>query len=157
MSRLAVISLLTVLGLGACASDQREALCVHTLAGDVHMFQVELARSREERRTGLMHRTELAEDAGMLFDFGQAQIITMWMKNTPLSLDMLFISESGRILRIAEDSEPFSLKQIPSVRPARAVLEVRAGTSKRLGIRAGDHIIHSVFDNGDCDERLTDA
>ncbi len=114
------------------------------------MFQVELADSHEKRRQGLMHRTTLAEDAGMLFDFEREQPINMWMKNTPLSLDMLFIGDGGRIVRIAENTEPYSLKRIPSGRPARAVLEVRAGTSARLGIEVGDHIVHAIFGDQNC-------
>ena len=150
MPRFALVSLLALLTCGACAGEPRQALCIHTLGGDVHSFQVELADDNERRRTGLMHRTELAEDAGMLFDFERVQPVTMWMKNTPLSLDMLFIGETGRIQHIAKDTEPFSLKQIPSGRPARAVLEVLAGTSKRLDIAVGDQVLHPVFGSG-CD------
>ncbi|MCY4278952.1 MAG: DUF192 domain-containing protein [Gammaproteobacteria bacterium] len=149
--RFILLSLFAVLACGACAGEPREPLCVHTLQGDVHQFQVEVARSDEQRRTGLMHRTTLAEDAGMLFDFEREQPINMWMKNTPLSLDMLFIGDDGRIVRIAKDTEPYSLKRIPSGRPARAVLEVRAGTSARLGIGVGDHIVHAMFGDRNCE------
>ena len=150
MPRLALITLLVSLACGACADASRQALCIHTLSGDVIRFQVELANSAEARATGLMHRNELAKDEGMLFDFEQQRPIAMWMKNTPLSLDILFIGETGRIQRIAKDTEPFSLTRIPSGRPARAVLEVLAGSSERLNIKVGDQVAHPIF-GSDCD------
>lgn len=116
----------------------------------MHRFQVELASTPAERATGLMHRTELGADQGMLFDFGEEQDISMWMKNTPLALDMLFIGASGRILRIERDTTPFSLRSIASGKPALGVLEVLAGTTRRLEIRTGDHVLHPVFGNS-CD------
>ena len=97
-----------------------------------------------------MERAELGADEGMLFDFGEAQEISMWMKNTPLALDMLFIGTSGRILRIERDTTPYSLRSIPSGKPALGVLEVLAGTTRRLDIRMGDHVLHPVFGNS-CD------
>jgi uncharacterized protein len=81
----------------------------------------------------------------MLFDFKQEQPIMMWMKNTPLSLDMIFIRSDGIIVRIAENTTPQSTQTIPSGRPARAVLEVIAGTSRKLGIVAGDRVVHPMF------------
>ena len=97
-----------------------------------------------------MHRTDLAEDQGMLFDFETPQPVSMWMKNTSLSLDMLFIAESGRIVRIERETIPFSLRSIPSGRPVRGVLEILGGTAKRLNIRVGDHVLHPVFGK-DCE------
>ena len=134
----------------ACSAREYQGLCIKSLQGDLHTLRVELAETPEARTKGLMHRTELAADQGMLFDFEREQRVSMWMKNTPLPLDMLFIADSGRILRIEQDTEPFSLRSIASGRPARAVLEVNAGTSKRLNIRSGDHVLHPLF-GSDCE------
>jgi uncharacterized protein len=111
----------------------------------VHTFTVELAVTDQERQQGLMFRRELPEGRGMLFDFKQDQNVTMWMKNTYIPLDMIFIRADGRIQRIAENTEPESTRVIAAGAPVRAVLEVIAGTAKKLGIRAGDRVAHSLF------------
>ncbi|KAA0073307.1 DUF192 domain-containing protein [Tardiphaga sp. P9-11] len=111
----------------------------------VRMFSVEIAKTDEERATGLMYRKELADGRGMLFDFTPEQQVSMWMKNTFVSLDMIFITGDGRVLRIAENTEPQSLKIISSGGPARAVLEVVAGTAKKYGIAPGDQVVHPLF------------
>lgn len=109
-------------------------------------FQVELAVSPEQRRQGLMFRTELADDRGMLFDFGKRQPITMWMRNTYVPLDMLFIDTDGEIAQIAANTQPLSDAVIASRAPARAVLELRAGVTQELGIAPGDRVVHPLFD-----------
>jgi uncharacterized protein len=106
----------------------------------VHVFSVELAVTDEERERGLMFRRSVPEFTGMLFDFKRDQEVTMWMKNTYVSLDMIFIQSDGRIRRIAENTETESLKIIPSGGPVRAVLEVVAGTARKLGIQPGDRV-----------------
>ncbi|MFK4383083.1 DUF192 domain-containing protein [Bradyrhizobium sp. USDA 223] len=111
----------------------------------VQVFSVEMATTPEEKETGLMYRKELADGKGMLFDFNLEQEISMWMKNTYVSLDMIFIRADGRILRIAENTEPLSTKIISSRGPARAVLEVVAGTAQKYGIRPGDRVGHPLF------------
>ena len=111
----------------------------------VQVFSVEMATTEEEKQTGLMYRKELADGKGMLFDFNPEQEISMWMKNTYVSLDMIFIRADGRILRIAENTEPMSTKIISSRGPARAVLEVVAGTAQKYGIRPGDRVGHPLF------------
>ncbi|MCA1360601.1 MULTISPECIES: DUF192 domain-containing protein [Bradyrhizobium] len=111
----------------------------------VQVFSVEMATTPEEKETGLMYRKELADGKGMLFDFNPEQEISMWMKNTYVSLDMIFIRADGRILRIAENTEPLSTKIISSRGPARAVLEVVAGTAQKYGIRPGDRVGHPLF------------
>lgn len=110
-----------------------------------HSFMVELARTEAERGRGLMFRQSMPQDHGMLFDFERDQIITMWMKNTFISLDMVFIFADGRIHRIESRTEPESEKTISSGVPVRAVLELNAGVASRLGLRAGDRIQHSMF------------
>jgi uncharacterized membrane protein (UPF0127 family) len=111
----------------------------------VHVFSVELARTDEERGRGLMFRKELPEGQGMLFDFSPDQDVMMWMKNTYVSLDMIFIRADGRILHIAENTEPLSERTISSGGRVRGVLEVVAGTAKRLGIAPGDRVAHPLF------------
>jgi uncharacterized protein len=111
----------------------------------VHVFAVELAVSDEQRARGLMFRRELPEGRGMLFKFEPEQVIQMWMHNTYISLDMIFIRSDGRILRIAENTKPESDNIISSGGPARGVLEVTAGTARKLGIAPGDRVAHPWF------------
>ncbi len=111
-------------------------------------FTVELAASEEQRMQGLQGRRRLAADAGMLFDFQGTGPVVMWMKDTYVPLDMLFIDPGGRIVNIAEHTVPLSLTAIRSAGPVRAVLELNAGTAARLGIRPGDRVLHSVFGAG---------
>jgi len=111
----------------------------------VQVFSVEMATTEQEKQTGLMYRKELADGKGMLFDFNPEQEVSMWMKNTFVSLDMIFIRADGRILRIAENTEPMSTRIISSQGPARAVLEVVAGTAQKYGIRPGDRVGHPLF------------
>jgi len=127
----------------ASAADL-QTLEIVTRSG-VHVFDVELATTDEERTRGLMFRKELPEGRGMLFDFKRDQVIAMWMKNTYVSLDMLFIRADGRIQHIAENTEPLSTRTILSGGPARAVLEVVAGTTRKLGIAVGDRVAHPIF------------
>ena len=111
----------------------------------VHVFAVELAVTDEQRTRGLMFRRALPEGQGMLFKFEPDQVIQMWMHNTYISLDMIFIRSDGRILRIAENTEPESDNIISSGAPARGVLEVIAGTARKLGIAPGDRVAHPWF------------
>ncbi len=111
----------------------------------VHAFSVELAVTDEERARGLMYRKELPEGQGMLFDFKRDEDVSMWMRNTYVSLDMIFIRGDGRILRIAENTQTQSDRIIPSGGPVRAVLEVIAGTARKLGIAPGDRVAHPIF------------
>ena len=111
----------------------------------VHIFSVEMATTEEEKQKGLMYRRELADGKGMLFDFSPEQQISMWMKNTYISLDMIFIRADGRILRIAENTEPESTRIISSGGLARGVLEVPAGTAQKYGIAPGDRVSHPLF------------
>lgn len=111
----------------------------------VHVFSVEMATTEEEKTQGLMYRKELPDGKGMLFDFSPEQQISMWMKNTYISLDMIFIRADGRILRIAENTEPLSTKIISSGGLAKGVLEVMAGTAQKYGIQPGDRVAHPLF------------
>lgn len=111
----------------------------------VHVFSIEMARTDEERQKGLMFRKELPEGRGMLFDFKPDQEVAMWMRNTYIPLDMLFINADGTIRRIAENTEPLSERTISSGGPVRGVLEVIGGTAKKLGIAPGDKVAHPLF------------
>jgi uncharacterized protein len=111
----------------------------------VHSFAVEMATTEAEREKGLMFRKELPEGRGMLFDFHREQEVGFWMQNTYIPLDMIFIQGDGRILRIEENTTPFSTKVIPSNGPVRAVLEVIGGTAEKLGIAPGDRVAFPIF------------
>jgi len=115
-----------------------------TGASGVHAFQVELATTDDERARGLMFRKELPEGQGMLFDFFKDMPVSFWMHNTYISLDMIFIRGDGRILRIAENTEPMSDRMVPSGGPVRFVLEVIAGTARKLGIKPGDKVTGAI-------------
>ncbi len=129
------------------AAQDRETLVVETAIGAAHAFRVELAQTDAERGRGLMFRRSLAPDAGMLFDFGRDMPVSMWMKNTYIPLDMLFITSDGRIRRIEHEAAPESLTIRSSGGPVRAVLELAGGTARRLGIRPGDRVRHPLFAN----------
>ncbi len=132
-----------------CANPAAQAASIQPLEiatkSGVRVFSVEMATTEEEKQTGLMYRKELADGKGMLFDFSPEQQISMWMKNTYISLDMIFIRADGRILRIAENTEPHSTKIISSGGLARGVLEVIAGTAQKYGIQPGDRVAHPLF------------
>jgi uncharacterized protein len=111
----------------------------------VHMFSVEVAENDADREKGLMFRKELPDGKGMLFDFHSEQEVGFWMQNTYIPLDMLFIQGDGRILSVAENTEPLSTRVIPSGGKVRAVLEVIGGTARKLGIAPGDLVAHPIF------------
>ena len=131
-------------GPGAARAASVQPLEIVTRNG-VQVFSVEMATTEEEKTTGLMYRKELPDGKGMLFDFSPPQEVSMWMKNTFISLDMIFIRADGRILRIAESTEPQSTKIISSGGLAKGVLEVIAGTAKKYGIAPGDRVGHPLF------------
>ncbi|WP_404426447.1 DUF192 domain-containing protein [Thalassospira australica] len=130
------VSAAVVAGLNAKATGfERSRLLV-----DGKVFNVELAVTPDERSRGLMFRTEMAEDAGMLFDFGRPSDISMWMKNTFISLDMLFIDQNGVIVGIEKRTVPKSETIIPGPKPVRFVLELNGGASDRLGFEVGEKV-----------------
>jgi uncharacterized protein len=116
-------------------------------AGGPHKFTVELATTPAQMEQGLMFRQSLAPDAGMLFDYQTPSMAMMWMKNTLIPLDMLFVDTQGRIVNIHERAVPGSLATISAAAPARAVIELNGGTAARLGIRPGDRVMFPIFDN----------
>lgn len=114
---------------------------------DAVMFTVEVADTDELRARGLMFRQRLPEDRGMLFDFGEPRPVAMWMKNTYIPLDMLFVRKDGTIAYIAENTVPKSLDTIGISEPVLAVVELAGGTVKKHGIRSGDKVYHRLFEN----------
>ncbi|MDC8754837.1 DUF192 domain-containing protein [Erythrobacter sp. sf7] len=107
-------------------------------------FRVELAASPQAQARGLMFRTELGDNEGMLFPSVVPEPRSFWMKNTPLSLDIIFVGPDGRISNIAADTVPYSLDSVSSDGAASAVLELRAGRAKELGIVPGDRVIYTL-------------
>ena len=114
-------------------------LTVTTLGGR-HAFRVEVARTPEEQAKGLMFRTEMGPDEGMLFPYDQPRVLSFWMRNTVLSLDLVFIDEQRRIINVAENAVPYSEASIVSDAPGIAVLELNAGRARALGIVAGNKV-----------------
>jgi uncharacterized protein len=145
----AVTAALLCFGLGLDAqahaeSLQKQPLTFVTSTGK-HPFTVEVAATDQERSTGLMFRQSLGDDQGMIFIYPQDELITMWMKNTYIPLDMIFVRSDGTVERVAQDTEPFSEQTISSGDKARAVIEVKAGSAKRLGIKSGDKVDYPLF------------
>jgi uncharacterized membrane protein (UPF0127 family) len=142
-------SLLVVLLAGlalvpALAQAVFEPLSIETSSGN-HTFDVEVMRSQAELERGLMFRRQMAPDRGMLFDFGEAQSVSMWMKNTYLPLDMVFIAADGKVVNVKENATPMSEAIIASKGPVLGVLELNAGTAKRIGLKAGDLVKYGMF------------
>jgi uncharacterized protein len=128
----------------ALAKMRREVLTLVTSAGD-RPIDIEIAESNEQKALGLMFRPTVPENTGMLFPYGDPQEITMWMKNTYASLDMVFIRADGVVHRIAARTEPLSEAIVASEGKVSAVLELAAGASERLGLKPGDLVRHKIF------------
>lgn len=110
-------------------------------------FDIELALDDSHRQYGMMFRTEMAEMSGMLFIHDDKKRLSMWMKNTFIPLDIIFIDEDGKIMKIAQSAQPRSLSLIRSGGEAKGVLELKGGLTKQLGIDVGDEIIYASFGN----------
>jgi uncharacterized membrane protein (UPF0127 family) len=104
------------------------------------IITVEIAATGEERAQGLQHRMSMATGSGMLFDFISPQPVSMWMKNTPIPLDMVFVGSNGRVINIETNTTPYSLRSISAAGPVRWVLELNAGAAKSMGVTAGDRL-----------------
>jgi hypothetical protein len=117
---------------------------IDTAAGP-KAISVEIAADAASQERGLMYRTQLAPDAGMLFDFHQEARVSFWMKNTPLPLDMVFIKADGVVSSIEPNAIPYSTATIPSAEPVRAVLEINGGRARDLGIQPGDRVRAPIF------------
>ena len=133
-------------GHARAAEPLREPLVLTTALGE-HAFEVELAATPATRALGLMHRKTLHPRHGMLFDFGRPRAgVAMWMKDTLIPLDMLFLGPQGRVLMVAGPTTPGSLEPIGTRKPVRAVLELPGGTAAQTGVRVGDRVKHWIFE-----------
>jgi uncharacterized protein len=145
LSRLILVTLVASLAAALVAQAQGlTPLVISTRTGE-HRFQVEFAATPEARSRGLMFRRSLPANQGMLFDFGRDEDVGMWMQNTYIPLDMLFIRADGRIARAERSTTPFSTDVIQAGEPVRAVLELNAGTARRIGLASGDVVRHAMF------------
>ena len=143
------VMLVTALSLSVAAELQQfptSQLTIVSPSGQ-HKFKIEVAETPAQMTQGLMFRKSLAPDAGMLFDYKQPTVATMWMRNTLIPLDMLFVDTQGRIVNIHERAVPQSLDVIGAAEPVRAVIELNGGTASRLGIEPGDRVVHPIFGN----------
>ncbi|MCJ8051913.1 DUF192 domain-containing protein [Shinella curvata] len=145
----ALLALFLCLSLPAFAQEKFDIqpLTIVTKDGKSHAFAVELAVTPRQREQGLMNRQEMADDKGMLFAFGETRQVFMWMKNTYIPLDMLFIGKDGKVRAIKENAEPLSEAIIDSQGPIDYVLELTGGTVKRLGIRSGNRVQNELIDS----------
>ncbi len=123
---------------------RRDQIILKTATGD-KTIQAEIAETSDQKAMGLMFRTQLADTAGMLFPYTPPTEITMWMKNTFIPLDMVFIKADGTVHRIAVRTEPLSEKVIASDGECAAVLELAGGAAERLGLQPGDRVLHALF------------
>lgn len=153
LSKRSLLGLLFAFAMAGCAGGNApvdaagnplEPLTIITATGE-HDFMVEIADDDAERERGLMFRPALADDRGMLFQFPDAGERGFWMKDTPSSLDILYIDPAGRIVSIASHTTPFSQAIIPSNGAANGVLELRAGRAEEIGAKAGDRVKHPFF------------
>jgi len=122
-----------------------EPLAIVTRDGTRHEFRVEMAVNPDDQTIGMMFRTSMQPDEGMLFDWGRPRESSMWMRNTLIPLDMVFITQDGRIHRIHERAVPLSLATIDSRGRVRATLELKGGIAERLNLRVGDRVEHRIF------------
>lgn len=129
----------------APAAAQQEQLVIDS-QGQRYVLRIDLARRDEELARGLMFRRQIADDYGMLFDFGADRQVSMWMHNTYVSLDMLFIDRHGVIRKIHERAKPLDDTIIRSGEPVRAVLEIKGGGVAARGLKVGDRVEHPMFE-----------
>ncbi len=143
-----VLGLMMAFSVGGAAARAEAALqrLEFVTESGPHVFQIELADSPEERAKGLMYRRAMPQDHGMLFDFHTETPIMMWMKNTYIPLDMIFVSRKGLVTRIASDTTPMSEAVIDGGE-AYAVIELNAGVARKIGLKPGDAVRHPAFRN----------
>ena len=145
MRLLVIVSLFLMYNLCEVSASAKSELSIITSNGSKHNFLVEVARTEEEKKIGLMFRKTLAKNAGMLFLYKREALRLMWMKNTFIPLDILFIDKKGVIKRVVKRTVPHSLATISSRQSVLAVLELRGGITSSLEIKKGDRIEHPAF------------
>lgn len=131
----------------AAEAFRKDRLTLKTATGD-HVIEIEVAETSEQKALGLMYRQKVPPNTGMLFPYDRPQELTMWMRNTYASLDMIFIKADGIVHRIEFGTEPLSERVISSGGAVTAVLELAAGEAKRLGMKPGDRVIYKTFKPG---------
>ncbi|HVT25364.1 MAG TPA: DUF192 domain-containing protein [Rhizomicrobium sp.] len=147
---IALVSVLLLAGTASAASNQPqlnlpvESITIDSAQGP-QRFKVQLATKWSEQETGLMYRKQMPPNEGMLFDFHQPQMMSFWMKNTLIPLDILFIRADGTVSSIAAGAKPLSLKSIKSTEPVQAVLEINGGRAAALQIREGARVHSAIF------------
>ncbi len=148
---LKIFILCVALALSSCMSQAKEpimqSLTISTKSGNEILYMVEIASTQKQMQRGLMYRKSMPEDQGMLFEYRPKQEVSMWMKNTILSLDVLFIDSTGNIINIVKNTTPFSQRTIPSGGVVLGVLELNAGQAEQHGMQAGDQVSHPLFDS----------
>lgn len=122
----------------------RESLAIVS-NGASHSFNIEVADNQAELTRGMMFRDTVPNDQGMLFEFGESRVVSIWMKNTSVFLDVIFVRADGRILKIEHSAKPYSLRSMTSEAPVTGVIEIAGGQANALGIRPGDLVQHSYF------------
>jgi uncharacterized protein len=140
----AFLVLLAATPLPGLAQSDRNVLSIETASG-AYKFNVDVMRSQPDLEKGLMFRKSIPADYGMLFDFQHEQNIMMWMKNTLIPLDMIFMDKTGKVVGIIANAEPMSEKILTVSAPTDAVLEVRGGTAARIGLKLGDTVQDAIF------------
>tara|TARA_Y100000994_G_scaffold12900_1_gene10020 strand:- start:72 stop:512 length:441 start_codon:yes stop_codon:yes gene_type:complete len=146
MRLVAIVSLFLMYNLCEVSASVKSELSIITSNGSKHNFLVEVAKTEEEKKIGLMFRKTLAKNAGMLFLYKREALRLMWMKNTFIPLDILFIDKKGVIKRVVKRTTPHSLATISSRQSVLAVLELRGGITSSLEIKKGDRIEHPAFE-----------
>ena len=146
MRLVVIVSLFLVYNLCEVSASVKSELSIITSNGSKHNFLVEVAITEEEKKIGLMFRRTLAKNAGMLFLYKREALRLMWMKNTFIPLDILFIDKKGVIKRVVKRTIPHSLATISSRQSVLAVLELRGGITSSLEIKKGDRIEHPAFE-----------
>ena len=146
MRLVVIVSLFLMYNLCEVSASVKSELSIITSNGSKHNFLVEVAKTEEEKKIGLMFRKTLAKNAGMLFLYKREALRLMWMKNTFIPLDILFIDKKGVIKRVVKRTIPHSLATISSRQSVLAVLELRGGITSSLEIKKGDRIEHPAFE-----------
>jgi hypothetical protein len=141
-----VVALMTLPVAPLCAKMRVDRLWLLTGTGQETPVDIEIALAPQEKALGLMFRTELPDGRGMLFPYEEPREVTMWMRNTYIPLDMVFIRADGVVHRIESRAEPLSDRTISSHGPVAAVLELPGGAAERLGLKPGDRVRHSTFE-----------
>jgi uncharacterized membrane protein (UPF0127 family) len=129
---------------GFAQDGPTEPLSIVTATG-THNFSVEVMRAQPQLEKGLMFRKSMPEDHGMLFDFQREQSVMMWMKNTLIPLDMIFIAKTGRVVGIIANAKPMSEQILTVLEPTDAVLELNGGIAAKIGAKVGDRVHHPIF------------